>query len=278
MKLKKVLWVVIFGLSIVFLHAQTDTSKVQRVTLSDGSELIGRIVSDSTNEIVFRTSSGIKIEIDRTSIKEIKIIEGKWVEGQFMREDPNRTRLFFAPTARALPQGKGYFSAYEIFFPMLAVGLTDFLTLAGGISLFPGADEQIVYLAPKVRFTHLENIDLAGGVLYMSVTGHTFGIAYGVTTIGSSTTALTVGLGWGFVDGELSKTPSLVIGGEAQLSNSVKLITENWFPPKTNGALISFGIRFFGENVAGDFGLMRLTESSSEGFPFIPWIGFAYNF
>jgi hypothetical protein len=265
-------------LSIAYSYAQTDTSKVQKIILNDGSELIGTIVSDSTTKVVFRTSSGVQVEIDKSAIKEIQSIEGQWVAGQFMREDPNRTRLFFAPTARALPQGKGYFSAYEIFFPMLAIGVTNFFTLAGGISLIPGASEQIIYLAPKARLVHLENIDLAGGVLYMSILDHTFGIAYGVTTIGSSATALTIGLGWGFVDGEFSNTPSVVFGGEAQLSNSIKLITENWFPPKMDGGLISFGIRFFGESIAGDFGLMRSTESSDSGFPFLPWIGFAYNF
>ena len=112
----------------------------------------------------------------------------------------------------------------------------------------------------------------------MSVLDHTFGITYGVATVGTSTAALTVGLGWGFVDGEFSANPLLVIGGEVQLSNSVKLITENWFPPKMDGGIISFGIRFFGESIAGDFGLMRPTESSGGGFPFLPWIGFAYNF
>lgn len=136
MKLKKVLWVVIFGLSIVFLHAQTDTSKVQRVTLSDGSELIGRIVSDGPNEIVFRTSSGIKIEIDRTSIKEIKIIEGKWVEGQFMREDPNRTRLFFAPTARALPRARDIFRRMKFSFRCWLLDSQIFLRLQAGFHSF----------------------------------------------------------------------------------------------------------------------------------------------
>jgi hypothetical protein len=80
------------------------------------------------------------------------------------------------------------------------------------------------------------------------------------------------------VDSELSDDPSLVIGGEVQLSNSIKLITENWFPPKMDGGLVSFGIRFFGESIAGDFGLMRSTNSSSSGFPFLPWVGFVYNF
>jgi hypothetical protein len=278
MTTKKGLWIVIILLSVTYSYSQNDTSKVQRITLTDGSKLIGKIVSDSTSKVVFRTSSGVQMEIDKSSIEEIKFIEGEWVKGEFIREDPNQTRLFFAPTARALKQGRGYFSAYEIFFPMLAIGITDFITLAGGMSLFPGASEQIIYIAPKVRLVHLDNFDLAGGVLYMSVSDHTFGITYGVATVGTSTASLTLGLGWGFVDSELSDDPSLVIGGEVQLSNSIKLITENWFPPKMDGGLVSFGIRFFGESIAGDFGLMRSTNSSSSGFPFLPWVGFVYNF
>jgi hypothetical protein len=265
-------------MSITYCYAQTDSSKAQRITLTDGSILIGKIVSDSTSKIVFRTFSGVQMEIDRSSIEEIKSVEGEWVKGEFMREDPNSTRLFFAPTARALRQGRGYFSAYEIFFPMLAIGITDFITFAGGVSLFPGASEQIIYIAPKARLVHLDYFDLAGGILYMSVSDHTFGITYGVATVGTSMASLTLGLGWGFVDSELSDDPTLVVGGEVQLSNSIKLITENWFPPKMDGGLISFGIRFFGESIAGDFGLVRSTRSSNGGFPFLPWIGFVYNF
>jgi hypothetical protein len=274
----KFIWTIILLSWIAVGNAQTDSVKIQRITLSDGSELVGRVVGDSTNKIVFRTSSGVQMEIDRNSIEKIESVRGEWVDGEFMHVDPNRTRLFFAPTGRSLEQGKGYFSVYEIFFPMLAIGVTDFITLAGGVSLFPGASEQIVYIAPKVRFAHLNNLDLSGGILYIAISGYTFGMAYGVATFGNSRAALTLGAGWGFVDGEYSDYPSIVLGGEFQISNSVKIITENWFPPKVEGALISFGIRFFGEDIAGDFGLMRSTHSSGDGFPFAPWVGFAYNF
>ncbi len=111
----------------------------------------------------------------------------------------------------------------------------------------------------------------------MSIFDYSFGMSYGIATYGTSRASVTGGLGWGFVDGKLSGSPALILGGETQLSNSIKLITENWFPPKTDVAIISFGIRFFGENIAGDFGLMTTTKSNG-GFPFFPWVGFAYNF
>ena len=265
-------------ISVSLCLAQPDTSKVQRLTLTDGSEIIGRVISDSTAKIIFRISTGVQMEFDKAFVKEIQSFDAQWIDGKLMREDPNQTRLFFAPTARSLRQGRGYFTAYEVFFPMLAVGVTDFITVAGGISLFPGAREQVISFAPKVRLVHLENFDLACSVLYMTISDYTFGITYGVATIGSSKAALTIGLGWGFVNREFSDTPSLIVGGELRLSNKMKFITENWFPPKTDGGIISFGLRFIGDNIGGDIGLMRSTKSTGGGFPFLPWIGIAYNF
>lgn len=195
--------------------------------------------------------------------------------------DSNRTRLFLAPTGRPLKQGQGYFSAYQIFFPFVAIGVTDFLSMAGGISLLPAAEEQIIYLAPRLTPLHFKDVDVSAGVLYVSATGADFsgvGIVYGVGTYGTRDAALTAGLGWGFAEGEISNEPVLMLGGELRVSNSVKLLTENWIPPSSGGFVYSFGVRFFGENLAADFGLLGWSKGISDGFPFFPWIGFAYNF
>jgi len=84
-------------------------------------------------------------------------------------------------------------------------------------------------------------------------------------------------LGWGFVGSDFGDAPPIVLGGEVQVSESVKLLSENWIPAGADEAILSFGIRFFGEHLAGDFGLITSTEASG-GFPFIPWLGFVYNF
>ena len=258
--------------------AQTDTTAVYRITLNDDSELLGKIKSESDSLIFFLTNSGLELILDKKMIKERKVVRGEWKGDTFLRADPNRTRLLFAPTGRTLSAGEGYFSAYEIFFPFLAVGITDFITLAGGMTLFPGAEQQIIYLAPKIRAVHLDNFDLSGGVLFCHIEDESFGILYGVTSVGSSRASLTLGLGWGFVNGETAESPALMIGGEVQLSNSVKIITENWKFPEAEDLLVSFAFRFFGEHLAADFGLITTTGEVESGFRFIPWIGFAYNF
>jgi len=254
-----------FLCTLVFLQtarAQQDTSsakKAHKVVLKDGSEVIGTIEAEDSTQVEFKTISGVSMRIPRGQIKELERLSGEIAAGEYKRFDSNNTRLFFAPTARPLKQGQGYFSAYQIFFPFVAIGATDFLSLAGGVSLIPGLKEQIFYLAPKVTPLHLKNADISAGVLYINATGTDFsglGIVYGVGTYGSHDAALTAGLGWGFAEGEVSNKPVLMLGGELRVSNSVKLLTENWFPPGTDIFLYSFGIRFFGESLAADLGFI----------------------
>jgi hypothetical protein len=270
------IWVLLF-LASQISFSQIDSSTVASISLTDGTELKGFIIAENDSTIDFRTISGIDIKIRRNLVEDISFSEGEIISGEFQRFDPNRTRLFFGPTARTVEQGKGYFSAYEIFIPFLAVGVTDFLMLSGGVSLVPGAEEQVIYVGPKVRFLNVENFSLAGGIIYAHVEDVDFGVAYGVTTIGSERYSFTIGVGYGYEDSEFSDSPVLMLGGEIQASNSVKFLTENWIIPSSETGLISFGIRFFGDNLAADFGLMTTTEGTDEGFPFIPWIGFAYN-
>lgn len=253
--------------------------KTVRIVLKDESELIGTVLAEDAMSIQFRTLSGVEMVITKDKIASIEAVEV--VGGKAVRLDPNRTRLFFAPTARPLRAGEGYFSVYEILLPYFAVGVTDFLAIGGGISLVPGASNQLFYVAPKVTPFRAKNIDLAAGMLYMaplSSAGDHVGIVYGLGTFGTRRKALSVGLGWGFTGEGFANQPILLIGGELQVSNSVKLISENWIPFGWEHKILSLGIRLFGRKLAADFALAVLTGVDMGGFPFIPWIGFTYNF
>jgi hypothetical protein len=269
------------SVSVSFSQQDSAAQNPKRLVLTDGSELIGSIIAEDSASISFKTLSGISITIPKKQVKTVDALSGEIDRGEYIRPDPNHTRLLFSPTARPLRSGQGYFSAYQIFFPLLAVGVGDFLTLAGGISLFPGAESQLFYLAPKITPLNTRTVSLAGGVLYMNATSSSFdgvGIIYGVTTIGGRNASLTTGLGWGFHGEDTADRPALMIGGDIRASNSVKLITENWIFPDSDIHLISFGIRFFGENLSADLGFVYPAGSGISGFPFLPWLGFAYNF
>ncbi|NIV98254.1 hypothetical protein GWN26_03530 [Candidatus Saccharibacteria bacterium] len=276
-----VVWLLLLSCwNLLAQEEKAATANMYQLELKDGSRLIGTIVKEDPASITFRTLSQVDMVIARDQIKIMLPLSGEMVAGEFWRRDPNRTRLLFAPTARPLKAGQGYFSVYEIFFPFVAVGVTDFLAVSGGMTLIPGAENQLFYFAPKVTPIQLKNLDLSGGFLYILVPEgeDNVGIAYTVSTYGTEKAALTVGLGWGFFGSDFADKPVLMLGGELRASSSVKFISENWFPPDTDLSFLSLGIRFFGENLAADFGLFFPAGADTGGFPFLPWIGFAYNF
>ncbi len=265
---------------LVNAQSESPAPQLHRIELTDGSVFIGRILSEDQTTIKFKTVSEVEIAIQKSQIRKQEIIRGELVEGRFWRNDPNRTRLLFSPTGRALKSGQGYFSIYEIFFPFVAVGITDWLALSGGFTIFPGAESQLLYFAPKITPVRAERFDLSAGVLLIKIPEEEdmAGILYGVGTHGTEKAALTVGLGFAFGGGDIADKPVFVLGGEVRSSRSIKFITENWLIPDSDVQLLSAGIRFFGENLAADFALFYPAGADTEGFPFVPWIGFSYNF
>jgi len=262
------------------MFSQQDTTEIEmiRLELKNGSTIVGDVIEENDSTLVIRTLSNIEMKIPKENITEREFIKGQIVEDEFWNSDPNKTRMFFAPTGRSLKAGKGYFSVYEIFFPFIAVGLTDWLTLSGGMSLLPGADKQLFYFAPKITPIQTTDFDASLGILYITIPDEQgAGIGYGVATYGNEKASLTLGLGFGFSGDEFEDRPIVVIGGDVRISKSVKFISENWIVLAGDVNLFSFGVRFFGENIAADFGLVFSNKSGS-GFPFLPWLGFAYNF
>lgn len=253
------------------------------VTLGGGEVLTGTLESETATEIVLLTSSGVRMTIPREQIRSMVSLAGE----RFIRTDPNRSRLLFAPTGRPLDKGRGYVADYELFFPFVAYGPGGGVTLAGGVSLVPGAPGQAVYVAPKITLYQQRETSVAAGVVASTFVGGgiddfpTFGLLYAVGTTGGSRAWLTGGVAFGFADGEIGKSPAILIGGELQVSNSVKLMSENYvFVNVEDGLLVSGGIRFFGERIAVDLALITIPVLlvEAEGFPFFPWLGFAYNF
>jgi hypothetical protein len=276
----------VLGLFAIFIFsplnslAQDSTvTGLTYVELRDGSSFSGYVVEEDEEMLKIRTLAELEIVVPKSQIVKREIISGEIREGQLWYEDPNTTRMLFAPTGRGLKAGQGYFSVYEIFLPFIAVGITDWLAISGGMSLLPGADDQILYIAPKITPLSTGNFDLSAGVLYAKPpeADEGGGIVYAVGTYGTSVSSLTVGLGFGFSGDDFADKPILVLGGDVRISRTVKLLTENWII-EGEGSLLSFGIRFFGSSLAADFALIYPTESDDDGFPFLPWVGFAYNF
>lgn len=254
-----------------------------KVRLVDNTELLGDINRCTEDTVHFTTLSGINVAIPDSKIMELRWPPGTLVAGEFLRYDPSHNRLFFGPTGRTLRAGEGNFADFYVVFPTLAVGLTDFLMLGGGVSLIPGAESQLFYISPKVRLFHGNKFDLAAGLFWMGVPEEeSIGSVYSVFSVGDPAGGITMGVAFPFAssDSDLD-SPAFVFGAEKQVSNSAKLITENWVLTGDDSILIlSGGVRFFGERLAADIGFFTSPEAfdDNNGFPFVPWVDFAVSF
>ncbi|MBI1723843.1 MAG: hypothetical protein HYR48_08045 [Gemmatimonadetes bacterium] len=257
-----------------------DSAALVTLRLTDGTELTGRVVARDDTSLVVVTIAGLRVVTPRRVIAGWRAQRGRIAAGRFVEADPNTSRLFFAPTGRTLAAGSGYFADYFLFFPFVAVGLTNRVTLAGGMSILPGADNQLVYIAPKIGLVQSPRLNVAAGGIYATVPGETgsIGAVYGVGTFGSEDNAVTVVAGYPFADGETTDGPSAVLGGEARISGRSKFLVEAWLLPGAEVVPATFGLRFFGSRLTVDFGLMSFIGADTEGFPFFPWVDFVVSF
>lgn len=251
-----------------------DSGYVQILNTNDGSTFVGKIKTIGSEDIVFVTSVG-ELNIKIFNINSIEdVLETAIKEGAYWFSDPNSSRLFFAPKGNMLKKGEGYFQDIWLFFVSASYGFTDNITVGLGTIVIPEA--KTYYITPKVGIMSTENFHLAAGALVISIDKHTAGILYGVGSYGSDDANVTLGLGYGFADGDLAEKPMVSLGFEKRLSRRMAFISENWLFPGFDEPLISYGIRFFGEDLAVD--LAFFNSLTDPYFPGFPYLDFVYNF
>jgi hypothetical protein len=262
------------------------TGKVQRITLTDGTQVVGSIVAVTDSTIQFESSFGT------TTIRRAHIVRvreenaGSMRNGRYFFANPNTTRLLFAPTGRMLDRGEGYFADHWIFFPSINLGLTRRFTLGGGITVFPGIAlaDQIMYLTPKIGVVQGPTFNFAAGAFVGSFPSADFfdeggrssaGVLYGVGTWGRPDASFSAGMGYGYFEGELANRPVFTFGGEFRTAPRVSFVTENWLFPGGSG-LWTAGLRMFGPGVSVDFAALGSFDGT-EAFCCAPFLGVVWK-
>jgi hypothetical protein len=253
-----------------------DTVAVVSLHLSDGSDLTGRVVAADDTSLTLLTFAGARVTVPRRSILSWRQADRLTAKGG-RRSDASSSRLFFAPTARTLPGGSGYFTDYYIVFPAVGFGVSDRVMLTGGVSIIPGTD-QFVYVAGKVGVVRKPEAALAFGAFWATVPNEsdaTLGMGYAVTTLGSEDHAITLLGGVPFTTHDLAPQPLFVVGGETRIGSGSKLMAEVWKLPEESDVPALFGVRAFGNRLSVGFGFVYVFPNSIEGWPFIPWMDFS---
>jgi hypothetical protein len=198
-------------------------------------------------------------------------------DGELWPENLSRTRLFFAPTGRMLRAGERYFSDVLILFPSLQAGISDRVSLGGGLSIVPGVglDQQLFFITPKVGLYASDALNVAAGALLVTAKDLTderpIGMAYAVSTFGPDDASVTTGVGLGFARSSHSNA-LLMLGGVRRVARSFSLVSENYLyaGSGTNWAL-SGGVRFLGEHIAVHLAAVAASGAATV-FPYLSFI------
>lgn len=185
------------------------------------------------------------------------------------------TRLFLAPTARSPRRGKGSFGLTEIAFPWGEVGLTDHVSVRIlAVPPLEGLTSAGVVIEPKIRLYGGARVQAAVGVVqpFSAQGGSGGGIGYGVVTLGSADTGVTVGYGYAYgaaADSEGSRGV-LFLGAEKALGRHMRLIAEAYVGGAALGLpdqTILGGFRFSSGHFSADLAAVVPFYETGSGMP-----------
>jgi hypothetical protein len=265
------------------LGEEYDTTAIYDIEFNEGSEIYARIKDMGTDELILESDALGNISVKVYNIK--KISSEKFSidkKGKYWFPNPNTTRYFFAPSAINLEKGSGYYQNVYVLLNMFNYGITNWFSIGGGFefittfSSLTGGGSPIAFITPKVGFPVGEKVHLGAGFLGGFFAEETAGMFYGLGTYGSHDKNLSLGLGWGFVEGEFQENPFITVSGMLRTGRKFSLVTENWFIP-TEGyyAVISYGGRFFGPKMSIDVGFLNnldIIEFLPIGIPYVDFV------
>jgi hypothetical protein len=263
-------------------YSQDKKDSTYRVETVDGNEYVGKIISRDADGITLSTAQLGTITIRTSDIKKITAIDSIKIEnGRNWLENPQAGRYFFAPSGYGLKKGEGYYQNVWIFFNQVSYGVTNYFSIGAGIVplfLFAGASTP-VWINPKLSIPVVKDkFNVGAGVLAGTIIGESnsnFGVLYGTGTIGTRDKNISIGAGWAYSSGGISKTPTLTLAGMIRTGPKWYLLTENYYLGLSDQPLVIFsaGARYASRKIGIDFGLFIPIQKDIGGFVAGPWLG-----
>ena len=240
-----------------------------RLTLKDGSRIIGQVESLDSVEVSLFTSYFGVIEVPQKDITSVKYLSSpRPSTGDYILPNPNSSRHFFSPTAIPLQKHEGYYQNFYIAFNMLNFGVTDHLSLGIASVPFTWFLDNGFNLAGTAKYSFKigENWHTGAGFIVGNIASTVVGgIGYGLVTYGNTDNNITFGSGYGFVitdykESEYRNEEESMVWNIAAMFRTTEhfaLVTENWWFSDQDLLLLSYGGRYIGDRLSIDFGFIN---------------------
>ena len=275
--LSKIILIGLLTSSFNNVFSQTDTltqDQMVIIKMKNGDDYKGVLLKQGDGRILLKTVNG---EMNLIA-SNIHSLENYDYEGEFEFANPHDTRYFFGPTGIPIKKGKGYYQNILVTTNFVNYGVTKNISIGGGFEFISTVlGSPIWFFTPKVGFDLSENIHVGGGFIMAGFADEgTATLGYGVFTLGQSETNLSIGVGYGLIDQELSDYPVIMISGTHRISKSIALLSENYVIPDSFYFGIH-GIRILSRKNSFDIGAIIIPEIGSV-IPALPYVGYVRVF
>jgi len=249
--------------------------KLDEILLTDGNLLIGRIIEEHEDYVIFETDTLGRMEILRTNIERI----ARSGDRAGVMVDPDYNSLMFCPTPATLAKGDSYFRDFELFFLNFGTGVTDAFDLSFG-TLFPiSSDVIMVSVGGKFRLIDREEkpVGLALVGSYTKMEDVSFSAVGAVAGVGNKRSSFNVLINRTSDDDGDSETV-YIIGGDTQLTRRSKIFGEFMsssalFADDSDiEGFINIGVRMFGDSHSFSLSGFRPLDTNSDSFIAFPMI------
>ncbi|HLB00179.1 MAG TPA: hypothetical protein VJO14_02225 [Bacteroidota bacterium] len=162
---------------------------------------------------------------------------------------------------------------------MLGIGVTDHFSIAGGVSVVPGAGSRVMIISSAYTPVRAGDLDLSCGLFYMKKTGgRGTPIPYVNATYGDAGLSATLGSGWRPGGGDGQGTLFFIGGFLLPLGDDTELISDFIAPPNADPAVVSLGTRVHANKLTAEFALIvPWNVRGTPGVP-LPWTSVSIEF
>ncbi len=267
------------------LQSPVDTGKYVVVFMINGNEYKGKVLKETAQTLTVETLDLGELELFKDLIKRVVEVDEENIARLYRNNyQAIDTRYFFGTNGFSVNKNAGYYQNTWVFFNQFNYGLTDNLSVGGGVVplfLFGEFGGEITPFWGTVKYSipmpyekfHLSVGSLFGRIGTQEDSG--FGLLFTQATFGTPDANINLGVGYGFAGGELASRPTVTLSGLWKMNNNMAFISENYLISSEFGdtaVITSAGLRFYLKKVSIDAALVRPLPTDG-GFWALPWLG-----
>ncbi len=197
---------------------------------------------------------------------------------------PTANGVFLVPSGFGPEKGELYYQNITVFFNQFQYGASEQFSLGLSfelLSLFAALDSAQYRpgftISPKVSVPiEDQDVQLGFGAMFVEIPDTDefldLGFVLGTATYGQKDRHISLGLGFGLVEGEFSVQPIYLCSGQYRLTKRWHFISENIWIPAAELGMFNFGFRARGRQIHWDLGLI-VSGERGKNFDRFPILG-----